>query len=121
MDASTRLTSLAKCRYSRVARESVSLSLAIETPYQNMAVWRRRWKRHILLAIVNVVPSAMWISTNLLVILHERFKESLYISLAECRSLRECTSRQVCRSDLMPFFQLGSAVFHQCCNTYAYI
>ena len=34
-----------------------SLSLAIETRYQNMsvmAVWRRRWKRHILVAVINV-------------------------------------------------------------------
>ncbi|KAL9956453.1 hypothetical protein ACROYT_G037931 [Oculina patagonica] len=41
----------------------VSVSLAIETRYQNMAVmavWRRRWKRHILVAIVNVVPLALW-------------------------------------------------------------
>ena len=58
-----------------------SVSLAIETRYQNiavMAVWRRRWKRHILVAIVNAVPLAMWISTNLLVILHERFEKSSY-------------------------------------------
>ena len=54
------------------------LSLAIETRYQNMAVmavWRRRWKRHILVAIVNVVPLAMWSSKNLLEIVHGRFKE----------------------------------------------
>ena len=58
-----------------------SVSLAIETRYQNMAVmavWRRRWKRHIFVAIVNAVPLAMWTSTNLLVILHERFKEASY-------------------------------------------
>jgi len=58
-----------------------SVSLAIETRYQNiavMAVWRRRWKRHIFVAIVNAVPLAMWISTNLLVILHERFEKSSY-------------------------------------------
>ena len=60
-----------------------SVSLAIETRYQNMAVmavWRRRWKRHILLAIVCVVPLAIWTSTNFLVILHRRFKESPYKS-----------------------------------------
>ena len=58
-----------------------SVSLAIETRYQNMAVmavWRRRWKRHILVAIVNVVPLALWTSSNLLVVVHERFKESLH-------------------------------------------
>ena len=56
-----------------------SVSLAIETRYQNMAVmavWRRRWKRHILAAIVNAVPLAMWTSTNLLVIVHGRFHEA---------------------------------------------
>ena len=53
-----------------------SISLAIVTRFQNMAVmavWRRRWKRHILVAIVNAVPMAMWTSTNLLVIVHARF------------------------------------------------
>ena len=57
-----------------------SASLAIETRYQNMAVmavWRRRWKRHILVAIVNAVPLAIWTSGNLLVIVHGRFDGSL--------------------------------------------
>ena len=55
-----------------------STSLAIETRYQNMAVttvWRRRWKRHILVAIVCVVPLAIWTSTDFLVILHARYNE----------------------------------------------
>ena len=53
-----------------------SISLAIVTRYQNMAamaVWRRRWKRHILVAIVNAVPMAFWTSTNLLTVVHGRF------------------------------------------------
>ena len=57
-----------------------SVSLAIETRYQNMAVmavWRRRWKRHILLATIVAVEVASWTSTFLLVIVHERFNESL--------------------------------------------
>ena len=57
-----------------------SVSLAIETRYQNiavMAVWRRQWKRHIFVAIVNVVPIAVWTSVNLLVVVHARFHESL--------------------------------------------
>ena len=65
-----------------------SVSLAIETRYQNMAVmavWRRRWKRHILVAVVNAVPMSLWSSTNLLDILHGRFSE---------------TSTQLCK---MPF------------------
>ncbi|XP_078347213.1 uncharacterized protein LOC144632436 [Oculina patagonica] len=56
-----------------------SMSLAIETRYQNMAVmavWRRRWKRHVLVAIVNAVPLALWTSTNLIVIVHGRFGEA---------------------------------------------
>ena len=39
-----------------------SVSLAIETRYQNiavMAVWQKRWKRHTLVAIVNAVPIAL--------------------------------------------------------------
>ncbi|XP_078347203.1 uncharacterized protein LOC144632428 [Oculina patagonica] len=57
-----------------------SVSLAIETRYQNMAVmavWRRRWKRHISLAMVTAVLVALWTSTFLLVIVHGRFNESL--------------------------------------------
>ena len=56
-----------------------SVSLAIETRYQNMAVmavWQRRWKRQILVAIVNVLPLAVWTSTNFLVLLHARFNVS---------------------------------------------
>ncbi len=54
-----------------------SVSLAIETHYQNMAVWRRRWKRHIVVAIVTVVSVGIWTSVNLLVMVHEQFKEPL--------------------------------------------
>ena len=57
-----------------------SVSLAIETRYQNMAVmavWRRQWKRHILVAIVNVFPVAIWTSGNLLLIVHDRFNEPI--------------------------------------------
>ena len=55
-----------------------SVSLAIETRYQNtavMAVWQRRWKRHILVALVAIMLSSPWVSTNLLDIAHELFKE----------------------------------------------
>jgi len=46
-----------------------SLSLAIETRYQNMpvmAVWRRRWKKHIVVAIVKAVVMASWLSSSLI-------------------------------------------------------
>ena len=57
-----------------------SLSLAIETRYQNMAVmavWRRQWKRHILTAVVNVFPVALWTSVNLLGVVHGRFNKPI--------------------------------------------
>ena len=57
-----------------------SVSLAIETRYQNMAVmavWWRRWKRHIVEGVVNAVPMAAWNSVCLLIILSERFGESV--------------------------------------------
>ena len=50
-----------------------SVSLAIETRYQNMAVmavWRRRWRRHLLVAIANAIPIALFTGGNLLAILH---------------------------------------------------
>jgi len=53
-----------------------SMSLAIETRYQNMAVmavWRRRWKRHVLVAFYNTLPLAVWNSSCLLVLLKARF------------------------------------------------
>ena len=55
------------------------VSLAIETHFQNiavMAVWRKRWKRHILVATANLVPMAIWTTANLLEVVHERFDES---------------------------------------------
>ena len=56
------------------------MSLAIETRYQNiavMAVWQRRWKRHILMAFVATISSAIWVSENFLDMAHERFEEPL--------------------------------------------
>ena len=56
-----------------------SVSLAIETRYQNMAVmavWRRRWRRHLLVAIANTVPLAIWTSGNLFIVVHGRFNET---------------------------------------------
>ena len=57
-----------------------SASLAIETRYQNMAVmavWRRQWKRHILVAVFNTIPLAVWNSTCLLVLFRARFDVSV--------------------------------------------
>ncbi|XP_044182372.1 uncharacterized protein LOC122963120 [Acropora millepora] len=55
-----------------------SVSLTIVTRYQNMAamaVWRKRWKRHILVALVNTVPLALWTSKYLLQIVSRRFDD----------------------------------------------
>ena len=57
-----------------------SVSLAIETRYQNiavMAVWQRRWKRHILVAVVTIMSLSPWVSSNLLDIVHELYKEPI--------------------------------------------
>ena len=56
-----------------------SVSLAIETHYQNMAVmavWRRRWRRHTSMALIISVLIALWTSSLLLIIVHGRFKGS---------------------------------------------
>ena len=54
----------------------ISVSLAIETRYQNMAVmaiWRCEWKRHTLVAILNVLFIGVWIIVNLLDVVHGHF------------------------------------------------
>ena len=55
-----------------------SVSLAIVTRYQNMAamaVWRKRWKRHMLVALVNTVPLGVWTCKYVLPIISERFDD----------------------------------------------
>ena len=55
------------------------VTLAIETRLQNiavMAVWRKRWKRHILDEITNLVPLAIWTTENLLEAVHGCSDES---------------------------------------------
>ena len=55
-----------------------SVSLAIETRYQNiavMAVWRRRWKRHFLIATITSGIVALWSTKYLLPIVHDRFNK----------------------------------------------
>jgi len=59
----------------------ISLSIAIVTHYQNMAVtavWKKQWKRHVSVAIINVVPLAILSCGNLSVLLDGRFSRSLY-------------------------------------------
>ena len=54
------------------------VSLAIETRFQNiavMAVWHKRWKSHILVAIINLVPLAIWTTQIVLEIVDGRFDE----------------------------------------------
>ena len=55
-----------------------SVSLAIATRYQNiavMAVWQRRWKRHISVATVTSAIFALWSTKYLLPIVHDRFNK----------------------------------------------
>ena len=52
------------------------LTLAIETRYQNrpvMAVWRRQWKRHLIVAIINALPIVAWTSISLFIAVQGRF------------------------------------------------
>ena len=54
-----------------------SVSLTIQTRYLNIpviAVWRRRWRRHILAAIVNSVAITLWASTTLLIAVEGRYR-----------------------------------------------
>ena len=57
-----------------------SISLAIETRYQNMpvmAVWRRRWKKHIVVAMLNAGIIAGWLSSRLILkVIEDRFVSS---------------------------------------------
>ena len=53
-----------------------SISLAIETRYQNMAViavWRCQWQRHTLVAILNEVFLGVFVIVNLLEVVHGHF------------------------------------------------
>ena len=55
-----------------------SVSLAIETHYQNiavMAVWRVRWKRHFLIATITSAIVALWGTKYFLPIVHDRFNK----------------------------------------------
>ena len=55
-----------------------SVSLAIETRYQNiavMAVWQARWKRHILVATIATSGLALWTTKYFLPIVHDRFNK----------------------------------------------
>ena len=67
------------------------VSLAIETRFQNiavMAVWHKRWKSHILVAIINLVPLANWTTQIVLEIVDGRLM-SLKVTLAKCPLNRE--------------------------------
>ena len=53
-----------------------SVSIAIETRYQNMpvmAVWRKRWRRHILVAVIALAIFSIWASTRLFTVVQGRF------------------------------------------------
>ena len=55
-----------------------SISVAIATRYQNiavMAVWKRRWKRHISVAAITGALAALWSTKYLLPIVQDRFNK----------------------------------------------
>ena len=57
-----------------------SVSIAIETRYKNlpvMAVWRKRWKRHLAVLLINVVMVCSWTSTSLFITVEGRFKDNV--------------------------------------------
>ena len=57
-----------------------SVSIAIETRHKNMplvAVWRKRWKRHLAVLLINSVILCLWTSTSLLVAVEGRFKDNV--------------------------------------------
>ena len=54
------------------------MSIAIETHYQNrpvFAVWRKQWKRHLIVAIINALLIAVWSSTSLLIAIQSQFDD----------------------------------------------
>ena len=55
-----------------------SVSIAIETRYQNMpimAVWRKQWRRHILVAAINITIISIWSIFLFLKAVQERFTD----------------------------------------------
>ena len=67
-----------------------SVSLAIETRYQNiavMAVWQRRWKRHISVAIVAASALALWTTKYFLPIAHHHYN-TFANQTCKCRLLK---------------------------------
>ena len=57
-----------------------SVSIFIETRYKNlpvMAVWRKRWKRHLAVAFINAVMVSIWTTSGLLIAVEGRFKDSV--------------------------------------------
>ena len=57
-----------------------SVSIAIETRYKNlpvMAVWRKRWKRHLAVLLINVVMVCSWTSSTLFIAVEGRFKDNV--------------------------------------------
>ena len=57
-----------------------SVSIAIETRYKNLplvAVWRKRWKRHLAVLLSNSVMLCIWTSSSLLIAVEGRFEDNV--------------------------------------------
>ena len=56
-----------------------SVSIVIETRYKNlpvMAVWRKHWKRHLAVVLINLVMVCIWTSTSLFIAVEGRFENN---------------------------------------------
>ena len=57
-----------------------SVSIAIETRYKNLpvvAVWRKRWRRHLAVLLINLVMVCIWTNTSLLIAVEGRLKDNV--------------------------------------------
>ena len=57
-----------------------SVSIVIETRYKNLPVmtaWRKRWKRHLAVVLINLVMVCIWTSTSLFIVVKGRFEDNV--------------------------------------------
>ena len=57
-----------------------SVSIATETRYKNLpvvAVWGKRWKRHLVVMLINLVMVCIWTNTSLLIAVEGRLKDNV--------------------------------------------
>ena len=79
-----------------------SVSIAIETRYQTMpitAMWRKTWKKHILVTTINSAVIAFWLSSRLMMVVVKGLTQlTQERTSARCPSVSEslpCASEQI--------------------------